>query len=283
MTVIVNIPDDKFRACLCAYLGQPSWEPITDDELATLTGAISVSEQGIADITGAEYLINIDMFDASYNQLVDISPIAGLVKLTDLRFTGNHISTLSPLSQLVNLTYFEAGNNSISQGLDAFSNLTKLNSLDLRQNYIKDISVLSPLINLTYLSVNSNQLKDFSVCRNFSHLKGLEIDVNQLWDFTPLASLPELTDLTLTGQKIHPAAVPNNGSAQADDPVINVDGSIIPPATISDGGSYENGVITWPDLSPDLTQVTYTISQIITAGSAEGTLDATVYQALTVS
>lgn len=118
MAVIVYIPDDHFRRCLNAYLEQPEGADITDEQLATLEGAIMASEQGIDDITGAEYLINIDGFDASYNQLTDITPVSELTKLTDLRFTGNHITSLEPLKKLVNVTYFEAANNSISQGVD---------------------------------------------------------------------------------------------------------------------------------------------------------------------
>ena len=40
-----------------------------------------------------------------YNQIVDVSPLAGLVNLTKLNLNGNQIVDVSPLAGLVNLTH----------------------------------------------------------------------------------------------------------------------------------------------------------------------------------
>ena len=66
-TEVVNVPDDKFRACLNDHLGKLPAMPLTDTELAGLTGQISCAEMGIADITGAENLINVTYLNVEYN------------------------------------------------------------------------------------------------------------------------------------------------------------------------------------------------------------------------
>src|SRR5688572_20900787 len=104
-TQVVDVPDEKFHACLNGYLKEFNYPlaPITDTQLASLTGSLSCAETGTADITGAEYLINIDILNLEYNQLTAVAPLAGLTQLTKLSVGGNHIASGAPLKGLINL------------------------------------------------------------------------------------------------------------------------------------------------------------------------------------
>jgi Leucine-rich repeat (LRR) protein len=63
-----------------------------------------------------------------YNQISDITPLAGLTNLTVLDLAGNQISDLTPLAKLINLTILDLDDNQISdpKPLEGLTNLTWL-------------------------------------------------------------------------------------------------------------------------------------------------------------
>jgi len=109
---------------------------------------------GISDLTGLEYALNLESLALNTN---DISPLADLVNLKDLRIGYNQISNLSPLSGLSNLEYLDVHGNRISN-LSALSGLTNLNDLRLSDNQISNISALQDLTSLSHLELQYNPL-----------------------------------------------------------------------------------------------------------------------------
>ena len=124
----VNIPDANLRAAIAAELGKTPNEPITPDEMATLT-FLAGWDQGIRDLTGLEFATNLETLDLGENLEI------GIV------INSNDVSNLSPLSGLTNLRWISLSQNSISD-ISPLSGLTNLTVLYLNDNSISDISPL---------------------------------------------------------------------------------------------------------------------------------------------
>ncbi|MBB6479798.1 leucine-rich repeat domain-containing protein [Spirochaeta isovalerica] len=105
-------------------------------DLYHLDGELDLSEEGIGDLTGLEYCINI----------------------TELILSRNRISHLSDLSRLTQLQMLDLSWNQITY-VDELAALTSLRILDLSFNDIEDISPLITLEDLKYLNLIGNPLR----------------------------------------------------------------------------------------------------------------------------
>ena len=148
---------------------------------------LDLSYQGmksIKSIEGLEFFKNLKTLAFYDNQVSDLTPLAGLSKLTKLNFAYNdHISDLTPLASLTGLT-----------------------SLDLRYNHISDLTPLSGLTKLTDLYLDDNQITNITPLASLTKLTKLALSSNHISDFTPLASLTGLTKIYAKDQTItlHP-------------------------------------------------------------------------------
>jgi internalin A len=129
-----------------------------------------------------------------YNNVKDLSPLAGLTQLEELVFNANEVEDLTPIQNLTNLTHLNGGRNKIHK-LEPLAKLTNLHTLYLWGNKISDISALRSLRGLSKLVLNHNHIKDISSLRNLTHLKYLWIRDNHILDFRPLESLKHLETL----------------------------------------------------------------------------------------
>ncbi len=136
-------------------------DPTADDMLALTY--LNAGDNGIVDLAGLEYAVNLTTLLLFRNQISDISPLSELTNLTLLALSFNRISDISPLSELTNLWYLSFYTNQISD-ISPLSGLTNLTSLRLNSNQISDISPLSGLTNLTYLRLNNNPLNREAYC-----------------------------------------------------------------------------------------------------------------------
>ena len=157
----VDLPDLNLRAAIETVLGKAKGDSITPSEMATLT-RLGAPEAGISDLTGLEYATNLTYLDLWKSSVSDISPVAGLTKLTHLGFAANNaISDVSALVGLTNLTALWVNGNSISD-ISPLAGLTKLTRLGLSSNSISGISALAGLTNLTLLKLDNNSISDLS-------------------------------------------------------------------------------------------------------------------------
>lgn len=267
-TEVVNIPDDKFRTCLSGYLGQLPDTPITDTKLAGLTGQVSCAEMGIADITGAENLINVTYFNVEYNQLASLQPLVNMTQLTRLAAGGNHITTGSPLKNLTHLNDLDLNNNSLTDG-DFISEMTSLESLNLSSNNIRTCPGIENLTALKNLYLQGSRMIDITNFSNLTQLEQLELSDNGISDLSVLSGMKSLTFLSVDSQDVQINSVPNTGALTLNDPVINVDGSPIPVTTISNGGVYNNGQIIWSAIPENTEEVTFEFNQSISIDGLE--------------
>ncbi|MCK9158749.1 MAG: leucine-rich repeat domain-containing protein, partial [Candidatus Cloacimonas sp.] len=198
---IAYIPDDNFRMVINGALGQPSDYQPTIADLNGLTGYLDADERNITSIEGAQYLTNLQELYLYYNQISDISPLAGLSNLQRLDFGCNQISDLSPLEGLTNLQFLWLNDNQISN-LSPLTGLFNMQVLYLNHNQISDLSPLAWLTTLQYLNLSGNHISDLSPLEGLIYLQQLDLSWNQISDLSPLAGLNNLQALYLWSNQI---------------------------------------------------------------------------------
>jgi len=93
----ISIPDPALEAALRAALDIPE-EPLREGLLASLT-FLSARGVGIVDLNGIEYCINLQTAELDFNQISDLSPLAGLTQLNNLDLSGNQLCDMTILLQ----------------------------------------------------------------------------------------------------------------------------------------------------------------------------------------
>ena len=185
----VDIPDPNLRAAIEKTLGKTSGDTITIADMARLT-RLDAPNANIVDLTGLETATNLTYLNLDYeevegrrvnsNAVSDLSPLAGLTKLTELWLQYNNISDLTPLSGLTNLRRLEVGANHISD-ISALTGLTNLRGLWIWHNNISDLSPLVANIGLgggDSVNVSGNPLSYPSVYTHIPVLqqRGVEVE-----------------------------------------------------------------------------------------------------------
>ena len=197
----VAIPDANLRAAVETALGKAPGDPITQDEMATLT-KLNGFRANISDLSGLEGATNLLSLYLPYNSISDISALSDLTNLTYLRISANSVSDISVLSALTDLTSLNLSSNSISD-ISALEGLTNLQTLYLSGNSsLSDISALSGLTNLTYLALGSNSVSDISALSGLTNLAHLVLYDNSVSDISALSGLTNLTALELYNNSV---------------------------------------------------------------------------------
>src|SRR6056297_1757674 len=190
---VINFADPDLEDVIRNKIDKPTGEIYESDveEIISLTATSS----NIDNLSGIEYLINLEYLDLWDNQVSDISPLSNLTNLTSLNFESNQVSDISPLSNLTNLTHLYFGNNQVSD-ISPLSNLTNLIHLHLSNNQVSDISPLSNLTNLTLLEFCDNQVSEISPLSNLTNLTTLCFGNNQVSDISALVDNSGLNSWT---------------------------------------------------------------------------------------
>ncbi len=209
---VIDIPDSNLRAAIEKALGVAAGEPITVDNIATLT-RLEAQNANISDLTGLEHATNLTTLNLGHvlvgterrpinsNSLSNISLLGGLTNLTELWLGFNSIENISPLAGLTNLTWLDLTGNLVSN-IAPIANLTKLTHLDLDGNAISDISAVAGLTNLTFLDIWSTPISDISPVADLTNLTTLGLGYNNISDISPVVGLTNLTGLYLLGNHI---------------------------------------------------------------------------------
>ncbi len=82
------MPDPALREAVREKLQLPDATPLRTSDMAKLRELV-VIESDIADLRGLEHAINLRFLNLSRSQIVDITPLAGLVSLEVLRLYRN--------------------------------------------------------------------------------------------------------------------------------------------------------------------------------------------------
>ena len=197
---LCDFDDKNLQNNVCAELGKNEGCTIDLSEAEKIT-MLSAYGAGTAKLNGIECLTNLTWLNLNFNQISDISSLAGLINLKYLYLNGNQISDISSLAGLTNLEYFYLDTNPISD-ISSLAGLTNLTWLDLNTNQISDISSLAGLTNLEQLYLNGNQVSDISSLAGLTNLKDLNLNVNPISDISSLAGLTNLGQLYLNENQI---------------------------------------------------------------------------------
>ncbi|PEV96599.1 internalin, partial [Bacillus cereus] len=113
--------------------------PITKEDLLQIKKLEILKEKGkeIKDITGLEYMTNLENLTLEGVGLKNIEFISNLKQLNDVNVSHNQIEDVTPLSLLKNLQW-----------------------LNLTDNRIKDVTVLGSMLDLLSLKLAENEIRD---------------------------------------------------------------------------------------------------------------------------
>ncbi|EPD8844231.1 LapB repeat-containing protein [Listeria monocytogenes] len=169
---IVNIPDPEFKKVLNSYIEQAPDADITEAQMAKFK-SLSLGTE-ITDLTGAEYLKNIEELYLTNLNVSSYEPIKSLTTLKTLEIKGKNVTSdkFPDLSVLSNLTSLEVTQTSIDNAaLSKFSNIPNLVKLNFSGNSgVTKISNLENLPKLQELNVTGCQINDFRGIANFPSL-----------------------------------------------------------------------------------------------------------------
>ena len=225
------IPDRALRALIKNKLNLDEGTWITRRAMASITSIsiIGFSHMPIEDLRGLEEASNLNVLaltlqdirhltpliglnlknlSLTFNRISDLSPIAGLDKLTHLNLLDNEIEDLSPIQNLTNLTNLTLAFNEITD-ISPLRDLVNIINLDLNTNMIEDISALSNLRKLQQLFLSSNRVKDISALGYLSALNHLGIGVNLIEDIEPLLELNRLYTVHISVNPLSELSITN--------------------------------------------------------------------------
>jgi len=199
---VIAFDDDALEAYVRAAINKPSGDitradaqAVTELELSQM--GVDKDQPYIRNLSALQYFTNLTYLGLGYavqnaddpTAPVDISPLAGLTKLTSLQMGGLVIDDLSAVANLKNLISLTVFNGEQALDLSPLAGLTNLQALTLRNNKITDISALKGLTNLTYLDLEGNQITDVTPLVGLTKLNRLALSGNPITDYKPLADI----------------------------------------------------------------------------------------------
>ena len=156
--------------------------------------------------------VEIEAAIFSFQNIMKIDNLEGLVNLTKLQLDNNVIEKIENLDHLVNLTRLDLSFNNIAK-IEGLEKLTKITDLSLLNNRIKAIEGLDSLTDLNVLSIGNNQIDDLESAmylRNFGNLRLVNLAGNPICqdpEYRPYV-LSHLKHLKYLGYRlVDPAAV----------------------------------------------------------------------------
>ncbi|CAM2363424.1 InlB B-repeat-containing protein [Listeria seeligeri] len=189
------------------------------------------------------------------------------------------VDTIVTQQILADISTFSMQSHEVSN-LEGLEYLTGANSIDLYGGKnITDLSPLSGLNNLTNLDIAFNNVTDLSPIANLNNLYSFSATGNSINDISPLANMTTLRYLSLNSQTITNPELNYTSLISIPNNIINLNGTIIAPSTISDNGVYEEPNVEW-DLPAYLPAVSYKFSKYVSVANAEATFSGTVNQPL---
>ena len=177
------------------------------DGLGALTKLKSLDLYGnrkVADISPLAGLVNLTDLILSRNRIVDVSPLVGLTNLQMLTLDQNRIADFEPISSLTdNLNHYRAGNQNADPIVKFRDNNLKravLEALGKDPNSEDSIKV-SEMATLTTLTAQGASISDLTGIQHAVNLKTLDLSGNALNDddMDRLTRLTQLETLILTG------------------------------------------------------------------------------------
>lgn len=212
---LVRLQDPALDAVVHEAMGLPAGSPIPPIAVPQVT-ELRGDGMGIRSLAGIECFTGLQLLDLIDNQIMDISPVAGLVNLTVLDLNGNRVQSIAAVARLTNLTELELTQNLITD-IRPLASLVNLERLGLTDNAISDVEPLRGLTNVRMLWIEGNAVHDIEPLTGMTNLGELSLSRNPVTNLSPLASIASLYSLTLANA---PSA---DLSTLSSDTLINID------------------------------------------------------------
>jgi len=200
----VGFPDPQLEQAIRDTLVIRRSVDITSADLLELT-ELDATDYGIHDITGIEQCENLERLTLWYNEISDISPLAGLSALWYLDLDENLVTDLSALSSLPELFVLYASYNPIAE-LSPLAEIPSLRYLFLDGIGAPDWSVLSDLTSVLVLSAEANEISDVAPFAQMGSLRALYLSGNEIADPSKLAALGSLCVLDVSRNRVDDAS-----------------------------------------------------------------------------
>ena len=178
----IDIPDPNFRAEIEDFLGKTAGAPILRSEVFNI-GYLYIPNTGIADLTGIEFFIHLELLNCGENQLTELD-LSANVWLTELNCGSNQLTELN------------VGSNTALENLYVYNN--NLSGLDVSNNQ-----------NLVYFYCTYNRLTSLTLGIH-ENLHMIDASYNRLTslDLSGSSGLNYLhvSHNLFTGIRLHPTA-----------------------------------------------------------------------------
>ncbi|MFD6510773.1 NEAT domain-containing protein, partial [Bacillus sp. NPDC060175] len=179
--------------------------PITKEDLLKVKSLIVVEakSKGIQDVSGLEYMTNLESLRLEEVKLENIQFISKLRQLKLLSITYGELEDIRPLAELEHIEFLNLRNNKISD-LSPLSQIKKIKTLDLSSNYIKDIKPLFTVKSLRDLTVANNQISNDNLAgiEQLKNVKNLSLSNNGLTNIEHITSMKKLIELDLAKNEL---------------------------------------------------------------------------------
>ncbi|MCM3128584.1 MULTISPECIES: leucine-rich repeat domain-containing protein [unclassified Paenibacillus] len=223
----IFIEDEALSYGLKSILNKPANEPLTAEDLASLT-VVDLRSLGIKSLAGLEHAVNMTHLRLSGNEISDLAPISEIETLREVDVRNNYVTSIEELAGLTDLGRLYISNNGVAsieavrnfprlhtllisgnpvQSLNALEEAKALSWLEATDNGITDISVLAELPSLRYIQLDNNHIENLSPLEHLTEtLEGISMNNNEITDIAPLASLTSLRSIKLANNQIYDLA-----------------------------------------------------------------------------
>jgi Leucine-rich repeat (LRR) protein len=130
-------------------------------------------------------------FDCSFTQVKDLSLLANLTSLRELRCSFTQVKDLRPLASLTSLEWLDCEGTKVSD-LSPLASLPSLKWLYCQGTQVSDLRPLVSLRSLEGLHCQGTQVSDLRPLASLTSLTWLNCSDTQVKDLSPLANLPSL-------------------------------------------------------------------------------------------
>ncbi|MEK4407581.1 leucine-rich repeat domain-containing protein [Bacillus sp. FSL L8-0642] len=179
--------------------------PITKEDLLKIKTFKITNGQGngIKDISGIEYMSNLESLELENLELKNIAFISDLRSLKSVSLAHNQIENIEPFSKLEKLEKLNISNNNV-KNIEPLFKVNSLKKLTASNNKINNDTIqgIQQLKNLSVLILNSNEISSVEAISEISMLNELELIGNQVVDIEPLSKLKNLQWLNLSDNRI---------------------------------------------------------------------------------
>ena len=191
---VVFISDLNLRSAIEQTLNIAPGTAITPAIMAKLR-IIVADDQGISDLRGLEFAINLERIEFRRNTISDLSPLRNLTRLNNIKLRGNQITDITPLANLTRVDWLGLEQNQIAD-LSPLKKLTKLQGVGISGNPVTNVSPLAELTSLERIDAWRTPVSDFSVLAALPRLRWIEYGndrrIEKLPSMTGLKSLERL-------------------------------------------------------------------------------------------